>query len=197
MRELGVTGLDAWEGQEVFARNAYWWWAFKGFAVLSERPTAIVRDPQGRLHNPSGAAVAFRDGSAVHAWHGTRVPADLIETGWDTQRILKEPNAEIRRCAIERMGWPAFITDARLKQVGATVDDPGNPGQTLALYDVPERIYDAPIRVLICINATVERDGTRHTFGLTVPEHIATPLAAAAWTFDIPESEYVALDAAC
>jgi len=126
-----------------------------------------------------------------------RVPADLIETGWDTQRILKEPNAEIRRCAIERMGWPAFITEARLKQVGATVDDPGNPGQTLALYDVPERIYDAPIRVLICTNATVERDGTRHTFGLTVPEHIATPLAAAAWTFDIPESEYAALDAAC
>jgi len=29
----------------------------------------------------------------------------LIEEGWTTDRILKEENAEIRRCAIERTGW--------------------------------------------------------------------------------------------
>ena len=131
------------------------------------------------------------DGWAIYAWHGTRVPADLIETGWDTARILREANSEIRRCAIERMGWDQFVAEADLKQVGATVPDPGNPGQALALYDVPERIYgDVDIRVLLCTNGTIERDGTRRRFGLTVPATITDPIAAAAWGYNIAPELY-------
>jgi hypothetical protein len=45
----------------------------------------------------------------------------------------------------------------------------------------------------LCANATRERDGTRRSFGLTVPAGCRTALAAAAWTFDIPEAEYTNL----
>jgi len=138
--------------------------------------------------------MTYPDGWGIHAWHGTRVPADLIETGWDTDRILREPNAEVRRCAIERMGWPEFIAAAGLAQVGGAVPDPGNPGQRLALYDVPEQIYDEPVRVLVATNGTPERDGTRRTFGLTVPADITDPVAAAAWTYDLDAREYARLE---
>jgi hypothetical protein len=190
-RAIGVTGTEPWQGWEQFARAAFWTWTFKDFALLIERPTVLTLDPQVRLHNETGPAMLWPDGWGFHAWHGTRVPADLIETGWDTSRILAEPNAEIRRCAIERLGWDQLITAAKLAQVGKTVDDPGNPGQSLTLYDVPEQIYDAPVRVLLCTNGTVERDGTRRRFGLTVPAEFADPIAAAAWTYDLTAEQYL------
>ena len=123
------------------------------------------------------------------AWHPG--PQGLIEHGWDTRRILHEENAEVRRCAIERMGWDRFIADAGLQQVGATIADPGNSGQTLSLWDVPEQIYgDTDIRVLLCSNGTIERDGTRRKFGLTVPAEISDPISAAAWGYDLDAETY-------
>lgn len=192
---------DLWDRAQAYAdaNVAGYWWAYRDFAMVAERPTVLHVEqvaPTGwgshRLHCETGPAVAWADGTAVHAWHGTRVPADLIEgAGWDTTRILQERNTEVRRCAIERLGWDRFVTDARLEQVGQTVPDPGNPGQTLSLYDVPERIYgDADVRVLLCTNGTVECDGTRRRFGLTVPAEIGDPVAAAAWGYGITADLY-------
>jgi hypothetical protein len=150
-----------------------------------------------RLHCEDGPALTFRDGWEVYSWHGTRVPRGLIMGEWSTSDILREENAEIRRCAIERMGWDRFVAEAELSQVGDTLEDPGNPGQTIALYDVPEQIYDEAVRVLLCTNATVESDGTRRRFGLTVPANINDPISAAAWTFDVDPETYRQLARAC
>ena len=165
------------------------------FWIASDRHTIVHTESAGgalrRLHCADGPARAWADGWALWYWHGTRVPADLVETGWDTPRILREQNTEVRRCAIERLGWDQFIAAAGLQQVGDTVADPGNPGQGLALYDVPEQIYgDADVRVLLCTNGTVERDGTRRRFGLTVPADITDPIAAAAWGYGITPDLY-------
>jgi hypothetical protein len=154
-----------------------WWYA--NLCVISDRPTVLHvewADGINRLHCEDGPAIAWADGWGIYAWHGTQVPADLIETGWDTDRILREENQEVRRCAIERMGWDWFVAEAGLKQVGVTVPDPGNPGQELALYDIPEQIYNEPVRVLLCTNGTAERDGVRRRFGLTVPGLIGDPV---------------------
>jgi hypothetical protein len=126
------------------------------------------------------------------SWHGTPVPRDLIETNWDVKRITAEENTEIRRCAIEKFGWPEFIEAAGYKQVDESAD-PGNPGQLLRLYDIPRKTLGYPARGLVCTNATRERGGTRHTFGLTVPTDCKTALQAAAWTFDLPAGEYAEL----
>jgi hypothetical protein len=195
-RMRGVAGPERLVGLSAVARSAGWWWPFRGAAVLTERHDVLHRDAQGRLHCATGPAVTYPDGFAVHAWHGVRVPADLIEAGWDTTRILREGNAEVRRCAIERLGWDRFVADAGLAQVGESAPDPGNPGNDLALYDVPERIYDAPVRVLLCTNGSPERDGTRRRFGLTTPGHISDPIEAAAWTFGVAPSEYLAMERA-
>ena len=189
--------LDAWTA----ANQAGWWWPQHGFVVVCERPEYVRGEQVGpagwgshRLHCDDGPAVRWRDGNTLHAWHGVQVPADLIERGWDTARILREDNAEVRRAAIERSGWDQFIADADLAQVGDTVPDPGNPGNTLALYDVPEAIYDEPVRVLLCTNGTPERDGTRRRFGLTVPADVDDPVTAAAWTYGLPGDVYATLE---
>lgn len=186
-------GLDAPArllGLNQVAQSSSWWWPFRGAVVLTERPTTLRRDGQTRLHGESGPALLYPDGWGIWAWHGVRVPRGLVEGRWSTDDILREPNAEVRRCGIERMGWDRFVVDAGLSQVGATVSDPGNPGHFLALYDVPAAIYDEPVRVLLCDNATPERDGTRRRFGLTVPADISDPVSAAAWTFGLRGADY-------
>ncbi len=196
---------DLWDRSRAYedAQSAGWWWPFREFVMVCDVPTELHLEqvqPAGwgshRLHCDDGPAVGWADGWAIYAWHGTQVPKDLIVDGWSTDRILREPNAEVRRCAIERLGWDRFIADADLKQVGLTVRDPGNPGHTLSLFDVPERIYDEPVKVLLCTNATAERDGSRRRFGLTVPGSITDPVAAAGWTFGLDPSVYRQLERA-
>lgn len=172
------------------AKNAGWWWPFQDICVISERPFSISRNNQNELHKEDGPAIEYPDGWGIYAWNGTRVPKDLILYGWDTSRILQEENTEIRRCAIEKMGWPTFVEQAGLTQVGESVPDPGNDPHMLTLYDVPEQIYDEPVRVLLCTNATENKDGTRNKFGLTVPASISDPVSAAAWTFGLNPTEY-------
>jgi hypothetical protein len=138
------------------------------------------------LHSADGMAVTYRDGWGLWCWHGRRVPRWVIENA-SVSRIAAEPNVEIRRCAIEALGWERFIRDAGLTLVGSC-PDPGNPGMELELYDVPERLWGSQVRVLLAWNGTVELDGSRRRFGLTVPAGITSPLAAAAWTYDDPSS---------
>ena len=188
---------EIWERHKAYedAFSAGYWWPNKDFVMVCDVPTVMDVEAAGgahRLHNETGPAVAWADGFGFHYWHGTRVPADLVETGWDVERIFAEKNAEIRRCAIERMGWDTFVVAAGLKLTDECAD-PGNPGQVLRLYDVPRHVLDLPVRVLVCANATRERDGGRHTFGLTVPTDCRTALSAAAWSFGLTEKEYSGL----
>ena len=194
--DLKLSVYDKWRHYEAAALNGASRMMHERFWIVSDRQSSIHVDQQNRLHHDTGPARSWGDGWAIWAWHGVRVPQSLIEDGWPVERILREPNAEIRRCAIERLGWDRFVVDAGLARVGDPVPDPGNPDHELALYDVPEAIYDAPVRVLICDNATPERDGTRRRFGLTVPASIDNPVAAAAWTFGLSAREYAALERA-
>ncbi|MEU9022055.1 DUF6745 domain-containing protein [Actinomadura sp. NPDC048394] len=177
--------LDLWGAA---LTSAGWWWPHEDVCVVSERPVAVSTEPAGddgevRLHDPDGPAIRYADGWDVHAWHGTPVPPWVIVDP-SPERIDREVNVEIRRCAIERLGWPAYIEGAGLRLVGAA-PDPGNPGSELRLYDMrPDT------RVLLAVNGSVERDGTRRRYGLTVPGAIGDPVAAAAWTYGLSAEQY-------
>ncbi len=206
MERIGVTGLEPIHGQMQVARSAGWWWAFSDFAVITERPSILHRDAAGELHCADGPAITYPDGWGFHVWHGRRVPQWVIDSP-DVERIAAEGNVEVRRCAIEAMGWGRFTEEAGLMPVGlhpgtsrrsteltaARVPDPGNPGQYLTLYDVPERLWGSRVRLLMCTNGSVERDGTRRRYGLTVPVHISDPLEAAAWTAGLTKNEYACM----
>ena len=194
MQLIGVN-LDV-AGLSTVARNAGWWWPMRDTVILTDRPDTLHRDPQGRLHCETGPALRYRDGWAIHAIHGVRVPADLIEHGWDVARILEEGNAEVRRAAIELTGWEHFISDSGLTLV-ASAPDPGNPPHELELYDLPDRLrdmYDDQARILLCTNGSVEPDGTRRRYGLPVPAHHNDPVAAAADLYGWPAEAYRQLE---
>ena len=195
MQRLGVAGIDI-DGLTAVAQNAGWWWPMRDAAILTDRPDTLRRDPQGRLHCTTGPALRYRDGWGVYAVHGVRVPADLIEDGWDVQRVLSEDNAEVRRAAIELTGWDRFMHAAGMRLV-ASAPDPGNHPHTLELYDLPDNLrdmYDDEARILLCTNGSAEPDGTRRRYGLPVPATHDDPVAAAADLYGWPVEAYRRLE---
>jgi hypothetical protein len=187
--------LDLWAA---LARSCGWWWPREDVCVVAERPVAVRTEPvpgadhdETRLHDANGPAVLFPDGWAVHSWHGTRVPAWVIEAP-TVDLITREANIEVRRCAIERIGWTAFVDMAGLALV-AQAADPGNPGGDLRLYDLPREPSGPPARLLLAVNGSVERDGTRRRYGLRVPAWLDDPIDAAGWSYGLSGAQYAQL----
>jgi hypothetical protein len=174
----------------VAAQSADWWFPHRDFVLASERPVLLHAD-NGRLHCPDGPAVAWPDGWQLYFWHGMRVPEWVI-TGPTVAAIAGESNVEVRRCAIEAMGWDAYLDQAGLSLVDSAID-PGNPGCRLELYHVPEQTWGSPLRVLLATNGSPERDGTRRRYALPVPADMDTALNAAAWTYGLAGEQYADL----
>jgi uncharacterized protein DUF6745 len=177
------------------ARSAGWWWPHKGMCVMAERPTEVHTEPlpngrhgELRLHHEDSPAVRFADGAQLHVLHGTHVPAWVL-TDPTVERIHRETNVEVRRCAIERIGWDSYIEQAGLQLV-ATAGDPGNPGSDLHLFHVPRQVWGTPARVLLVVNGSVEPDGRRRRYGLSVPANIDDPVTAAGWSYGLTGAQY-------
>ncbi|ADJ49785.1 hypothetical protein AMES_7960 [Amycolatopsis mediterranei S699] len=186
--DSGDPELELWA---TLVRSCGWWWPRDGLCVVAERPLVLHTDDEHRLHDASGPAVVYPDGWSVHAWHGTRVPSWVIEDP-TADRINREFNVEVRRCAVEHLGWTAYIEQAGLR-ILSRAPDPGNPGCELQLYDLPSQKWHAPSRLLLAVNGSVERDGTRRRYGLRVPAEYDHPLDAAGWSYGLTGAQYARL----
>ncbi|WP_280233724.1 DUF6745 domain-containing protein [Nocardia cyriacigeorgica] len=181
----------AWELWAAVAATCGPWWPEKNLCVVSERPETLRTEEvddlgQVRLHCADGPAVRYADGWELYFWHGTRVPSWVI-TDPTAEAIDRETNIEVRRCAIERLGWPAYLEESGMALL-TTAPDPGNHGFELMLYDLSRNQ-----RVLVAVNGSVERDGTRRRYGLTVPGYLSDPVDAAAWTYGLTGPQYAQL----
>jgi hypothetical protein len=187
------------------SRSTGWWFPYDGVVVCTERPVEVNQELESsrfafsttsrRLHREDGPALLYRDGWAVHAWHGIRVPAWVIEddvTPEHIDRALKLDNSEQRRAALERIGWPRVVQHLGSTPI-ATCPDPANEPHELALYALPAEFYDEPVNLLVMTNGSPDRNGALRLYGETVPASITDPLAAAAWQYDVHPSVYADL----
>lgn len=110
------------------AESCGWWAAYEHVAIMCDRPQVCCMEPSGRLvggmpvyrlHSADGPALGFRDRFAVYAWHGVRVPQQLIESPDSLTRedLLRESNAEVRRAYRERLGNERFAALLDLAEV--------------------------------------------------------------------------------
>ena len=177
------------------AQAVGWWWPHLDFVAVCDRPSVVRTEstPDGpvRLHCDDGPAIVWPDGWSLYFWHGTLVPAWVVQRP-TVAAIHAESNVEVRRCGIESLGWDTYITSARLRLVDRA-DDPGNADCQLSLYDLPENVWGTASRVLLVTNGSPERDGTRRRYGLPVPVDVATAVRAAAWTYGLDADQYARL----
>ena len=187
------------------SRSTGWWFPYENVVVCTERPVEVHQEtvrsswPYGvtsrRLHREDGPSLLYADGWAVHSWHGVRVPAWVVEdeiTAEHIDRAIKVDNSEIRRAALERIGWPRVVQHLGAKPI-ATCADPANDPHELALYALPQEFYDEPVNLLVMTNGSPDRSGDLRLYGETVPASITDPLAAAAWQYGVQPSVYADL----
>ena len=164
------------------SRLVGWWWPFRGLCIVTPPPLHLHRDAATRLHREDGPAVQYPDGWGLYAWHGARVPAQVIEAP-DTltaPQITAEPNAEVRRVMLERFGATRYLREVGAKRVQG--DDYGD------LYRVA-RPDDSDLVMVQVTNSTPDLDGTPKTYWLRVPPQIQSARHAVAWTFGLERPE--------
>jgi hypothetical protein len=195
---LDACGLDIGENLASRARaygatakSACWWWPHREFVMVSERPRVIRRElvdparPRGwgshRLHCEDGPAVAW-GGWSIYAWHGVRVPEFVIERPETitAERVHAEPNQEVRRAMIERIGWDVYLFRTKAQPVQS--DRYGD------LYHLD--VAGAPATVVLVTNSTPEPDGHYKRYGLMVPDNVRTAHEGVAATFGVTTEEY-------
>jgi hypothetical protein len=170
-------------------RTMGWWWIRTDCVIVSDLPAILHTDGAGELHCDGGPAIGWSD-FQLYFWHGRHVPSWLVTEKYTPKWALNLTNTELRRCAFERLGWTRVT--AELGHVVGFTEDPANPGRMLELWDV----QGLGNRLLLCENASEERDGTRRRYGLHVPMRFKDPVAAAAWTFGVRRADYLTLNRA-
>jgi len=159
-------------------RSIGWFYPFNDFCILTDRPERILFDEDARLHCEDGPAVLYRDGYAMFAWRGQRVPPEWI-TKPETitpDMALTWGNIEQRRAACEILGWDNILT----KLNATTIDKDADPqiGE-LVEVDIPDIGRERFLRV---------ECGTKRQFALPVPPEMNTALQANSWTYGIDEN---------
>lgn len=162
--------------------GAGYWWPYRGLTVLCWRPDVLRFDEEGRPHAVDRPAVSFADDLRLYAWHGTMVPRRVVDGHFlDAERILAEPNSELRRMMLERYGLARFRQEADADRLHR------DRWGTLWRVHVPG---DEPVVTVEVINSTPEPDGRRRRYELRVPPFMRTALEAVAWTFGLSPREY-------
>jgi hypothetical protein len=203
VREVAGLALpgDLWDrarAWEATIESACCWWPTPHFVMASERPTVIRVERVGpggphRLHCENGPAIAW-DGWELHYLHGVRVPAKavLAPEALTPREVLREPNAEVRRVMIQRLGADRLLARAMEEgraRAGVLHEETDQLGQRrrllrLALHD------DEPLVMIEVTNSTAEPDGTWKHYLLRVPPTMRTCQEAVAWTFGLSGDEY-------
>jgi hypothetical protein len=180
MRDLGIEEAARLNPWFTAARNVGWCWLYWDVAIITDRPTILKVDDQGRLHCPDGPAVSYKDGLEVYAWHGTRIPKDWIENreNLDPKLALTHENIEQRRAAAEIITWAKVL--ATLDSTVIDKDEDPEIGELIRV-DLP----DSPGSMFLRVQCA-----TKRTFCLPVPVEMKTARQANAWTWGLEGPEY-------
>jgi len=173
---LGLTSEANPTPQLKVAEHVCWWWPFENICVVSERPTKLCIDDEGRLHCEDGKALEFSDGWGFSSWHGTRIPDEWVTTDkneLDPALALTWPQIEQRRCAAEIIGWGKVLERVKYKVIDNNPDPHVGMLISVDLPDAP----DSRFLKALC--------GTGRTIALPVPNNMTTAEEANCWTYNI------------
>lgn len=179
---MGFDCVKPLDGLAGLIKNAGWCWMFDEACIITQQPTEIHLDAEGRLHSESGPAIAYEDGWKLYYIHNVAVTEQIVERPetLTIDQIEKEVNAEVRRIMVERFGREKFLKESGAKVVSLDF------GGTLYLKE----IRGEQIKMLELINSTPEPDGTSRMFYLRVPPDVKSVKQGVAWMHGLTEDQY-------
>lgn len=157
------------------SRSAGWWYPYRDFCILTDRPCILRLDVDDRFHSNEGPAVQYRDGTGIYAWHGTQAPPAWFEgEPLTAAEALRWYHTEERRVACEMLGWATVLRELDAHEI----DRHANPMiGTLVQVQLPYLGKRRFLRVMC---------GTGREFALRVPLHVHTAIEAQSLIQRIP-----------
>jgi len=166
--------------QKLLFEHCGWIFPFEKICFVCDRPRHLRFDSQNRLHAEGEPAIEFADGWNFYYYHGVRLPekyGQLHPNQWQSQWILAEENAEVRRVLIQGIGYDRIIQELSAKQIDSW--------QEYALL----QIDNADVEPICLLKMTCPSTGFIHA--LRVPPNLASAREAIRWVnWDIDPEEF-------
>jgi len=154
--------------------------AFEKICFVCDRPRHLRFDSQNRLHAEGEPAIEFADGWNFYYYHGVRLPEEYGQVHpnqWQSQWLLAEENAELRRVLIQGIGYDRICQELEAKQIDSW--------QEYALL----QIDNADVEPICLLKMTCPSTGFIH--GLRVPPNLTSAREAIGWVnWDIDPEEF-------
>jgi hypothetical protein len=167
-------------------RSCGFWTPYPRLCVATDRPVRFEVDwprPHApRPHSATGPALVWRDGWSIYAWRGVGVSKALIDGELTITDWLREPNVEVRRAILERMGYGWLLDNGTARKLAA--DEYGT------LWWILDPYSSIGIVVVDVVNSTPEPDGSFKRYVLRVPPDHTVPRDAIGWTFGLRPGAY-------
>lgn len=129
MENIGVDFSDIPEWKEWKKIKDTGIWAtllFENMAFVCIRPCEVKTDTSGNLHNPSGMAIRWKDGTGYYFLDGVNVPDWLVLTHsdqLDAKKILGLENADQRAEGIRKLGIERLASQGKVVDTYKNYDD--------------------------------------------------------------------------
>ncbi|MEG4047703.1 DUF6745 domain-containing protein [Microcoleus sp. Pol17_C1] len=153
---------------------------FEKICFVCDRPRHLRFDSQNRLHAEAEPAIEFADGWKIYYYHGVELPdkyGKIHPNQWQSQWILAEENAEVRRVLIEVIGYDRICQELQAKQIDSW--------QEYALL----QIDNADVEPICLLKMTCPSTGFIHA--LRVPPNLTSAREAIGWVnWDIDPEEF-------
>jgi Leucine Rich repeats (2 copies) len=166
--------------QKLLLEHCGWIFPFEKICAVCDRPCHLRFDSQNRLHAEAEPAIEFADGWNFYYYHGVRLPekyGQIHPNQWQSQWLLSEDNAELKRVLIQGIGYDRIIQELSAQQIDSW--------QEYALL----RIDNADVEPIYLLKMTCPSTGFIHA--LRVPPNLTSAREAIRWVnWDIDPEEF-------
>jgi internalin A len=177
---LSQKAQEILRSQKLLFEHCGWIFPFEKICAVCDRPRHLRFDSQNRLHAEGEPAIEFADGWNFYYYHGVRLPEEygqLHPNQWQSQWLLTEKNAELRRVLIQGIGYDRLCQELEAKQIDSW--------QEYALL----QIDNADVEPICLLKMTCPSTGFIHA--LRVPPNLASARKAIRWVnWDIDPEEF-------
>ena len=143
---------------------------FEKICAVCDRPRHLRFDSQNRWHAEGKPAIEFADGWNFYYYHGVKLPetyGKVHPNKWQSQWLLSEDNAELRRVLIQGIGYDRIIQELSAQQI--------DTWQEYALLTID----NADVEPIYLLKMTCPSTGFIHA--LRVPPDLTSAREAIRW----------------
>ena len=162
-----------------------------GICFVSDMPTKIMRNPNGRLHSPNGFAVEFKDGFGQHYINGRYISHEIFNKAavLTKKQFLSEKNSDHKGAWYEILGQKKMMDLLGAKEVNQQqIVHKNGDIETVTLLKTTERFAEIDNQPFAWVKMVCPSTGTQYLQG--VEPHHKDALSAIASLSPFKKEEY-------